>query len=207
MAITASEFDEVIRKNFIVDGLSDLDLRRVYVAWHEFAEDYGAVRALEWALRPADGHKKFGGQLWWEQRILAGTSHLTCDESEHVTLWGLTRSKDLVGRARPYCPSELLGTWRCVSRKTGWDESFVGPAETVEWTLGADGAAKLVGIPAIEGHVWKSSARARPKLWFNAPKGTSTQQWTIVAQDGDRMEVCHPRSDTELHFERVGTAP
>jgi hypothetical protein len=161
MTISFEDFEANVRRWFLAERTSTEDMRSMYECWLEASSRQSFLRGLRRHFAP-ENLVAFGC-AWWEERqqgrIYESVTTELDEINMYITSWPFPPGKGPKERPtpRPYCPPEIVGTWRCVGKRTFGDatRTVVEIAGGPEWTFGADGRLSVKDDPKRDGLPWR----------------------------------------------------
>lgn len=205
MDLTVRQLEEIVRRYFFADDLTELDVRRLHRQLTDFAADRARMLGLQRQLRESNGLKAYGGALWWEERRRTGATELDVDDGTRAKLWLSSVAPETGRRMRPNCPADLHGTWACVATRGNPGDDYAPEDGSRRWTLAPGGVAELTGFPKLAGWSWRLVEARTPRIVFVHPtRHRKTSSWKMIARPGDdEMHVVDDWGTTYLRLDRT----
>jgi len=189
LLIPQDQFNEIVRANFVTDGLDDGDMVRLYEGWLEIANNpkrfWGQVSMFD-----PENAKRLFGVGWWESFMAAQEEPEYPDPGveEHVMMY--VSSTPAIGHVPPrfYWPPEMVGTWQLVAEGNRYENELPPASEGYEMILRADGTFDLSEQETDKAARWCiHKGGLSEELWFRDPNPPHNHDWPILKWEGENI--------------------
>jgi hypothetical protein len=188
LVATFEEFEGNLHRYFQADTMLPTEIPRLFDYWLVFAADQARVRGHERMFRPENANPVFG-LAWWEERQ-RGNSRLNYPITalDHMNmLLSIDPRAGNRPKPRPYCPDNIVGSWRRIGMsKDG--KTVEEPPEERTWQLHGDGRLDAHEDSERIGFNWRVHLARIPELWLRPPQGPRVLRFA-ARQKGDVMDL------------------